>query len=61
MYCVADANHTLRNFAVTMITPVAINTIGYQYYIVFTCIGFCIPISVYFFYPEVNKLFSALT
>ncbi|KAE8130943.1 L-Aspartase-like protein [Aspergillus pseudotamarii] len=52
MSSISTANHWLWNFAVTMITPVAINTIGYQYYIVFTCIGFCIPISVYFFYPE---------
>lgn len=37
-----------------MITPVAISTIGYQYYIVFTIIGFCIPMSVYFLYPEVS-------
>lgn len=37
-----------------MITPVAISTIGYQYYIVFTIIGFCIPVSVYFLYPEVS-------
>lgn len=37
-----------------MITPVAISTIGYQYYIVFTIIGFCIPVSVYFLYPEVR-------
>ncbi|KAB8269009.1 L-Aspartase-like protein [Aspergillus minisclerotigenes] len=56
MSSISTANHWLWNFAVTMITPVAINTIGYQYYIVFTCIGFCIPISVYFFYPEVNQL-----
>lgn len=37
-----------------MITPVAISTIGYQYYIVYTVIGFCIPVSVYFLYPEVS-------
>ena len=35
-----------------MITPVAINNIGYQYYIVYAVIAACIPISVYFFYPE---------
>ena len=35
-----------------MITPVAINNIGYQYYIVYAVIGACIPISVYFLYPE---------
>ncbi|KAL2819293.1 hypothetical protein BDW59DRAFT_174895 [Aspergillus cavernicola] len=35
-----------RNFVVTMITPVAIRPIGYKYYIVYTCIGFCIPFSI---------------
>lgn len=35
-----------------MVTPVAINNIGYQYYIVYACIGACIPISVFFLYPE---------
>lgn len=35
-----------------MITPVAIANIGYRYYIVYACIGMCIPITVYFFYPE---------
>ncbi|TIA63838.1 hypothetical protein D6C77_01816 [Aureobasidium pullulans] len=35
-----------------MITPVAINNIGYQYYIVYACIGSCIPVTVYFLYPE---------
>jgi len=35
-----------------MITPVAIETIGYRYYIVYAVIGACIPASIYFFYPE---------
>lgn len=35
-----------------MITPVAIQTIGYQYYIVYAVIAACIPASIYFFYPE---------
>lgn len=35
-----------------MVTPVAIAEIGYQYFIVFTVISFCIPASVWFFYPE---------
>lgn len=35
-----------------MVTPVAINTIGWQFYIVFAAIGACIPLSVYFFFPE---------
>jgi hypothetical protein len=35
-----------------MVTPVAINTIGYQYYIVFAVISACIPLSVFFLFPE---------
>lgn len=38
-----------------MITPVAIKTIGYKYYIVYTCIGAFVPITVYFLYPEVSS------
>ncbi|KAL1873530.1 hypothetical protein Daus18300_003893 [Diaporthe australafricana] len=56
MASISTANHWLWNFVVTMITPVAISTIGYQYYIVFTIIGFCIPVSVYFLYPETMGL-----
>src|SRR5687767_8193502 len=41
-----------RNFVVVMVTPVAINSIGYQYYIVYAVIAACIPISVYFLFPE---------
>lgn len=41
-----------RNFVVVMITPVAIDTIGWKFYLVFACVGFCIPITVFFFYPE---------
>lgn len=36
----------------TLITPVAISSIGYRYYIVYACIGACAPILVYFYYPE---------
>ena len=45
-----------------MITPVAIANIGYRYYIVYTCVAFCIPLSIYFFYPEVltHSLFEYL-
>lgn len=35
-----------------MITPVAIDTIGWKFYLVFACVGFCIPLTVYLFYPE---------
>lgn len=37
---------------VTMITPVAISSIGYQYYIVYACIGSCVPVLVYLYFPE---------
>lgn len=30
----------------------AIESIGYRYYIVYACIGMCIPVTVYFLYPE---------
>lgn len=43
---------SFRNFIVVMVTPVAINNIGYQYYIVYAVIGACIPITAYFLYPE---------
>lgn len=35
-----------------MVTPVAISSLGFKYFIVFAVISFCIPASVYFFYPE---------
>lgn len=41
-----------RNFVVVMVTPVALDTIGWQYYIVYAVIAACIPISVIFLYPE---------
>ena len=47
-----------RNFVVLMITPVAIETIGYRYYIVYAVIAACIPASIYFFYPEVGSISS---
>lgn len=48
----STANHWLWNFAVLMITPVAIESIGYQYYILYAVLGGCIPILVFFLYPE---------
>lgn len=48
----STANHWLWNFAVLMITPVAIESIGYQYYILYAVLGACIPILVFFLYPE---------
>lgn len=41
-----------RNFVVQMVTPIGLANIGYQYYIVYAVIGFCFPITVFFFYPE---------
>lgn len=38
-----------------MVTPVAINTIGWKYYLVYACIGGVIPFVVYFFYPETKS------
>ncbi|KUI55659.1 Sugar transporter STL1 [Cytospora mali] len=52
MSSISTANHWLWNFVVVMITPVAIDTIGWKFYIVFACIGFCIPLTVFLFYPE---------
>lgn len=52
MASISTANHWLWNFVVAMITPVAIDTIGYRYWIVYAVIGICIPVSVFFLYPE---------
>lgn len=35
-----------------MVTPVAINTIKWQYYIVFAAVAGTVPIMVYLFFPE---------
>lgn len=61
MSSISTANHWLWNFIVVMITPVALTAIGYQYYIMYTVISACIPISVYFFFPEtMNRNLEAL-
>ncbi|KAJ5095953.1 hypothetical protein NUU61_005309 [Penicillium alfredii] len=61
MSAISTANHWLWNFVVVMITPVALDTIGYRYYIVYTVISACIPVAVYFFYPEtMNRNLEAL-
>ncbi|KAF9895281.1 hypothetical protein FE257_000184 [Aspergillus nanangensis] len=52
MTSIATANHWMWNFVVQMITPIALGTIGYKYYIVYACIAVCFPITVFFFYPE---------
>lgn len=35
-----------------MVTPIALSTIGYQYYIVYAVIGLSYVVSVYFLFPE---------
>ncbi|KAM0543823.1 hypothetical protein ACHAPJ_012130 [Fusarium lateritium] len=61
MNSVSTANHWLWNFVVTMITPVAIENIGYRYYIMYAIISALIPIVVFFFYPEtMNRNLEAL-
>ncbi|KAL2807969.1 general substrate transporter [Aspergillus granulosus] len=52
MSAVSTANHWLWNFVVVMVTPVALDTIGYGYYVMYTILSAMIPIGVYFFYPE---------
>ncbi|OJK01855.1 hypothetical protein ASPACDRAFT_76410, partial [Aspergillus aculeatus ATCC 16872] len=52
MSAVSTANHWLWNFVVVMVTPVALDTIGYRYYVMYAIISACIPISVALFYPE---------
>ncbi|KAK8241988.1 general substrate transporter [Phyllosticta capitalensis] len=52
MSSISTANHWLWNFVVLMVTPVALDSIGWRYYIVYCVIGACIPLSIYFFYPE---------
>lgn len=52
MSSISTANHWLWNFVVVMVTPVALDTIGYQYYIMYAILSACIPVLVYFLYPE---------
>lgn len=52
MSSASTANKWLWNFIVVMITPVALNTIGWKYYIVYAAVSACIPVTVYLFYPE---------
>jgi MFS family permease len=49
---ISTANHWLWNFVVNMVTPVAIDTIGWEYYLVFLIISAIIVPIVWFFYPE---------
>ncbi|PWY81753.1 sugar transporter [Aspergillus sclerotioniger CBS 115572] len=52
MSSVSTANHWLWNFVVTMITPLALSTIGWKFYIVFASISACVPLVVHFLFPE---------
>ncbi|KAK7728990.1 hypothetical protein SLS57_002222 [Botryosphaeria dothidea] len=49
---VTNHTHLNRNFLVIMVTPVALDSIGWKYYLVYACVAFCIPVSVYFLFPE---------
>lgn len=49
---ILSANNWIWNFVVTMITPVAIQSIAYRYYIIYAVIGALIPIMVLTFFPE---------
>ncbi|KAJ5613730.1 hypothetical protein N7528_007384 [Penicillium herquei] len=61
----ATANHWLWNLVVVLVTPVAIDNIGFWYYVIYALISGTIPVCVYVFYPEtmgrslesVNKVF----
>ncbi|KAL4920405.1 general substrate transporter [Aspergillus aurantiobrunneus] len=52
MTSISTANHWLWNFLVQMVTPYALSSIGYRYYIVYAVIGLTYVTSVYFLYPE---------
>lgn len=49
---ISTANHWLWNFVVNMVTPVAIETIGWKYYLVFLIVSAIIVPVVFMFYPE---------
>ena len=52
MSSISTANHWLWNFIITMVTPVALSTIGWKYYIVFAATSACVPLIVLPFLPE---------
>lgn len=41
-----------RNFVIVMITPVALETISWKYYLVFASVASTAPFAVYFLFPE---------
>lgn len=49
---ISTFNHWLWNFVVNMVTPVAISTIGWKYYLVFLSVSASIVPIIFFFYPE---------
>lgn len=52
MASISTANHWPSDFVVVMVTPVALDTIGYGYHIMYVVLSACIPVLVYFFTPE---------
>ncbi|KAM0256107.1 hypothetical protein ACHAQJ_005194 [Trichoderma viride] len=52
MVAISTANHWMWAYVITMVTPVALDTIGYRYYIIFTVVCATIPPTVYFLFPE---------
>lgn len=55
MSSISIANHWLWNFIFTMITPVAMETIGWKFWLVFVCTCACIPLVIVPFYPETKN------
>ncbi|CAG7931609.1 unnamed protein product [Penicillium olsonii] len=51
----ATANHWLWNLVVLLVTPVAIDTIGFWYYVIYALISGTILICIYLFYPETMR------
>lgn len=51
----AAASSWLFNFMVAEVTPIAINSIAWKYYIVFTVCSAVGCVAIYFFYPEVSR------
>ncbi|KAL7933339.1 general substrate transporter [Trichoderma chlorosporum] len=52
MVSISTANHWMWAYVITMVTPVALDTIGYKYYIIFCVVCATIPPTVYFLFPE---------
>ncbi|OJJ83700.1 uncharacterized protein ASPGLDRAFT_1491714 [Aspergillus glaucus CBS 516.65] len=52
MSSISTANHWLWNCIITMITPVALSSIGWKYYIVFAVLSASVPLIVIPFFPE---------